>query len=422
MRVTNFFISTLRDDPTEAEVISHKLMIRGGYIRKLASGIYSYLPLALKVLQKIEKIVREEMASVGACELLMPMVLPADLWRESGRWDIYGKELLRFKDRHENEFCLGPTHEEIITDLARREVKSYRQLPLSLFQIQTKFRDEIRPRFGLMRGREFLMKDCYSFDRNEEEAQKNYWCYFEAYKKIFNRCGLGFKAVEALTGVIGGNLSHEFQVLAESGEDAIVSCSKCDYAANMEKADVQVGETCKRCNDGTITACRGIEVGQVFYLGDKYSKALKAFYLDEKGQKQIIQMGCYGIGIGRTAAAAIEQNHDAQGICWPVGIAPFEVVLMTLSTDAPLLETASKLYQTLKDQKVDVLWDDRDERAGVKFNDMDLIGIPYQIIVGAKGLDKGEVELKNRKTGKKEFILLKEVVSKVSTILCPQIL
>lgn len=422
MRISQFFISTLRDDPTEAEVISHKLMIRGGYIRKLASGIYSYLPLGLKVLQKIEKIVREEMVAVGACELLMPMVLPADLWRESGRWDIYGKELLRFKDRHENEFCLGPTHEEIITDIVRKEVKSYRQLPLSLFQIQTKFRDEIRPRFGLMRGREFIMKDCYSFDRNEEQAQKNYWRYFETYKKIFNRCGLGFKAVEALTGVIGGSLSHEFQVLAESGEDAIVSCSQCDYAANMEKADVQLGETCKRCGKGAIASYRGIEVGQVFYLGDKYSKALKVFYLDEKGQKQIIQMGCYGIGIGRTAAAAIEQNHDAQGICWPLGIAPFEVVLITLSTDSPLLETASKLYQTLKDQKVDILWDDRDERAGVKFNDMDLIGIPYQIIVGAKGLDKGEVELKNRKTGKKEFILLKEVVSKISTILCSLIL
>lgn len=417
MRLSQFFMPTVRDVPADAEVISHKLMLRGGFIRKVASGIYTYLPLAVRVIEKIQRIVREEMNAVGAQELLMPMVLPAELWQETGRWDVYGKELLRFKDRSERDFCLGPTHEEVITDLVRREVRSYRQLPLSLYQIQTKFRDEIRPRFGLMRGREFIMKDCYSFDRTEEEAKKSYWRYYEAYKKIFSRCGLSFRAVEAMTGVIGGSLSHEFQVLADSGEDAIVGCDQCDYAANLEKAEGGEGKTCRRCQTGTLKAYRGIEVGQVFYLGTKYSKSLQAVFLDEKGVEQLLVMGCYGIGIGRTAAAAIEQNNDKHGIIWPVGIAPFSVVIISLGEESTVLKRAEKYYRHLMDNGVDVVWDERDVRAGVKFNDADLIGIPYQLTVGSRGLEKKEVEIKERATGKKEAVGVEQAIN----VLCQKL-
>lgn len=411
VRFSQAFIPTLRDAPADAEVTSHALLLRAGFIRKVASGIYSYLPLGLRVLKKIEQIVREEMNAVGAQELLLPMVLPADLWIESGRWDVYGKELLRFKDRHDHEFCLGPTHEEIITDLVRREVRSYRQLPLALYQIQTKFRDEIRPRFGLMRGREFIMKDCYSFDVDEESALKSYHTYTEAYRKIFTRCGLSFRAVEAETGVIGGTLSHEFQVLADSGESAIVSCSACDYAANLEKGDAQSGDNCKRCQKGTLEAHRGIEVGQVFYLGTKYSKPLKAVYLDERGAEQPIVMGCYGIGIGRTMAASIEQNHDDAGIVWPLGIAPYAVALVSLGVDSKITDAAASFYKELTDHQGEVLWDDRDERAGVKFHDADLVGIPFQLVVGSKGLEKNEVEIKDRRTGVKESVRLDQAVA-----------
>lgn len=414
MKVSQLFMPTLRDVPADAEVVSHKLMLRGGFIRKLAAGIYNYLPLGLRVLKKIELIVREEMNAVGAQELLMPVVLPAELWKETGRWDVYGKELLRIKDRHERDFCLGPTHEEVITDLVRNEIRSYRQLPLSLYQIQTKFRDEIRPRFGLMRGREFIMKDCYSFDLNEEAARKSYQIYFDAYKKIFQRCGLEFRPVEAGTGAIGGTLSHEFQVLAESGEDAIFSCTHCEYAANIEKAESQAGEKCSRCGKGTMEAYRGIEVGQTFYLGTKYSKALNAVYLDENGKKNLMVMGCYGIGITRTASAAIEQNNDEHGIIWPVSIAPYSVSIISLRNDPKVIETAERFYKELNDKSVDVLWDDRDERAGVKLNDVDLIGIPYQMIIGPRGLEKNEIEIKDRKTGKKENVSVDQAMSVLS--------
>lgn len=386
-------------------------MVRGGFIRKLSSGIYTYLPLGLRVLNKIQKIVREEMQACGACELLLPAVQPAELWIESGRWSVYGKELLRFKDRHDHDYCIGPTHEEVITDLVRKEVRSYRQLPLSLYQIQTKFRDEVRPRFGLMRAREFIMKDCYSFDRTEEDAIKSYWRYYEAYKKIFDRCGLKYRAVEALTGAIGGTLSHEFQVLADTGEDEIICCASCDYSANKEKAEGQSGEACPRCKSGMLESKRGIEVGQVFYLGTKYSVAMKAHYLNEKGQECPMVMGCYGIGIGRTAAAAIEQNHDDKGICWPIPIAPFTVSLLSLGMDEELLKVSHSLYEDLRKNGLDVLWDDRDERAGVKFTDAELIGIPYQVIVGKRGLEKQEVEIKERRTGKKENISLDQCLS-----------
>ena len=546
MRTSQVLIPTLREDPGEAETVSHRLMLRSGMIRKVAAGIYIYLPLGLRVLRKIEHIVREEMNRAGAQELLMPIASPAELWQETGRWGFYGKELFRFKDRHDRDFCLGPTHEEVITDLIRREVRSYRQLPLNCYQIQTKFRDEIRPRFGLMRGREFIMKDAYSFDRDEEGARLSYQKMYDAYNRIFTRCGLTFRPVEADTGLIGGTSSHEFMVLAETGEETIVYAQGGTYAANVERAEVrpptesaseplrplrkvptpgartveevttllqttpqrlvktllyttpqetvavllrgdhqvngiklakllgvtdleltppekvmaithapvgfagpiglshtrivadhavkalrnivvganegdahyvdanwerdfsveqfadlrnaQTGDPSPR-GDGPLLVARGIEVGHVFMLGTKYSQAMGATFLDPQGRECPPVMGCYGIGIGRTAAAAIEQNHDAKGIIWPVPIAPFAIHLLPLHQSARVTEAARSLYHILTDAGVDVLWDDRDERAGVKFNDADLIGAPYQLVIGEKGLAQGTVELKERKTG-----------------------
>jgi prolyl-tRNA synthetase len=546
MRFSQLLIPTLREDPGEAEVVSHRLMLRAGMIRKVAAGIYTYLPLGLRVIRKIESIVRDEMNRAGAQEVLMPIASPAELWQETGRWNFYGKELLRFKDRHERDFCLGPTHEEVITDLIRREVRSYRQLPLNCYQIQTKFRDEIRPRFGLMRGREFIMKDAYSFDQDEESARLSYDKMYQAYQRIFTRCGLTFRAVEADTGLIGGTSSHEFMVLAETGEETLVFEESGPYAANVERAEVlpppdepqeepralrkvstpgmrtveevagflkatpgQVVKTLlyqtaegpvavllrgdhaanevkiKRFlnltdieladpatvekisgapvgfagpiglrgvriladhavramrnvivganaidahyvdaqwgrdfpvdafadlrnatagdpspkGGGPLRTAKGIEVGHVFMLGTKYSQAMGATFLDATGQERLAVMGCYGIGIGRTAAAAIEQNHDAKGIIWPTPIAPFHAQLLPLTSSAQVLTTVQSLYDGLTGAGIEVLWDDRDERAGVKFNDADLIGIPYQIVIGDKGLARGTVELKSRKTG-----------------------
>ncbi len=411
MRYSQAMIVTRRDVPADAETISHQLMMRAGFIRKLSSGIYSYLPLCLRTLRKIEQIIREEMNAAGAQELLMPIVQPASLWKETDRWGLYGKELLRLKDRKDNDFCLGPTHEEVITDLVRNHIKSYRQLPVSLFQIQTKFRDEIRPRFGLMRGREFIMKDAYSFDVNEEAAHATYHKMYEAYQKIFSRCGLDFRPVEAASGNIGGILSHEFHVLAASGEDEIFSCPQCDYAASAEK--VPDSKHCPKC-EVALQSYRGIEVGHVFYLGDKYSKAMKAIFLDDKGKEQHVVMGCYGIGVGRTAAAAIEQNHDDAGIIWPQSIAPCEVALLSLKVeDAEVAKISEQLYQSLQSRGVDIIWDDRQESPGVKFKDADLIGIPFQIIVGARGLDKGEVEIKNRQTGERDYIALDQIETEI---------
>jgi prolyl-tRNA synthetase len=548
MRTSQLLIPTLREDPGEAETVSHRLMLRAGLIRKVAAGIYTYLPLGLRVIRKVEQIVREEMNRAGAQELLMPVASPAELWKETGRWNFYGKELVRFKDRHERDFCLGPTHEEIITDLFRREVRSYRQLPMNFYQIQTKFRDEIRPRFGLMRGREFIMKDAYSFDKDEAGARVSYQKMYDAYCRIFTRCGLRFRPVEADTGLIGGTSSHEFMVLAETGEETIVYSDTGTYAANVERAEVlppaemdtsalrplqavstpscrtveevtaflkitpqqlvktllystekdtvavlirgdheaneikikrllgvselelasattvervtgapvgfagpvglngvrvvadhavkalrnfvvggnqadmhyldvnwnrdfsveqfadlrnaRAGDPSPR-KDGTLKATKGIEVGHVFMLGTKYSKAMHASYLDPQGQETLAVMGCYGIGVGRTAAAAIEQNHDEKGIIWPFPIAPFHVHLLTLSQSATTTEAATHLYQELIAAGFELLWDDRDERAGVKFNDADLLGAPFQIVIGDKGLAEGLIELKSRKDGVK---------------------
>ena len=546
MRYSKYFIPTHKEAPSDAEVISHQLMIRAGMIRKLTSGVYTYLPLCLRSIRKVEDIIREEMNRAGAIEILMPAVQPGELWQESGRWEHYGRELLRFKDRHDREACFGPTHEEVITDLVRKEIHSYKQMPINLYQIQTKFRDEIRPRFGIMRGREFIMKDAYSFDVDEEGANLSYEAMYEAYTRIFERCGLEFRTVEADTGTIGGSYSHEFMVLAETGEDQIINCTECDYAANLERAEVKPSQTpsasetrelnpiaevdtpgiktvedvttflsimpsqlvkslifmvdgqgtavlirgdhelneaklktllgaqtvelapesvveeitgapmgfagpvglkvkivadnalkgmkdfvtggnrrdlhlrnvnmkrdfevdlfgdlriitpldnCPRCGR-KIEFGRGIEVGHIFKLGTKYSQALKAGFLNREGKETPIIMGCYGIGVGRTVAAAIEQNHDKNGIIFPAPIAPFEVIILPLQMhNTEVVETAEKIYRELLDIKVDTLLDDRDERAGVKFNDADLLGIPIRITVGIKGIKGGQVEIKLR--------------------------
>jgi len=553
------FLPTGREIPSDAEVVSHQLMIRAGMIRKLASGIYSYLPTGYRVIRKVEQIVREEMNRAGAEEVLLPLVQPAELWQESGRWVHYGKELLRFRDRHDREYCLGPTHEEVITDLVRHEIKTYRQLPKNLYQIQTKFRDEIRPRFGVMRCREFGMKDAYSFDTDEEGAGITYGKMFNAYNRIFRRCGLRFSVVEADTGNIGGSFSHEFMVIAASGEDSLVFCNVCDYAANIERAEIArplqekideknllpleevytpgvrtiedvssflqvnpqdvvktlvfnadgqpitvlvrgngdinpiklknylgcdllelatdemiyqatgstrgfagavgikteiiadysllelamgnfvmganredyhiknvnmgrdfevkafadlrlVKETdhCPRC-ESTLKFARGIEVGHIFKLGAKYSKAMRATYLDKHGQEQYMVMGCYGIGIGRTVAACIEQNYDEDGMIWPMPLAPHHVIITPVNiNDKSQLIAAEDLYQSLRGKGVEVILDDRDGRAGIKFKDADLIGIPLRVTIGPKRLAEGKVEIRTRKSGDVETLPLKE--------------
>ncbi|WP_338669578.1 proline--tRNA ligase [Pseudodesulfovibrio methanolicus] len=553
MRLSRYYIPTLKEDPADAEVVSHKLLMRAGMIRKLTSGIYNYLPLGLRSINKVAQIVREEMDRAGALEVLLPTVQPADLWKETGRWEYYGKELLRFKDRHDRDYCLGPTHEEVITDLVRGEIKSYKQLPVNLYQIQTKFRDEIRPRFGLMRGREFIMKDAYSFDKDEAGAEESYFGMFNAYKAAFSRIGLRFKPVQADSGAIGGDFSHEFMVLAETGEDTIASCLSCDFAANLEKAKVKplgtwtsldedlvppleevatpgahtVDEVCaflgvspkrlvktllfvvdgkpvaglvrgdRELNDvklrnlvggneieladeatvrrltgapvgfagpvgldpevpvyadqelmteidwvagankgdthvrhlslkrdcaiekfhdlrvieptdpcpecgGEIEFTKGIEVGHVFKLGLKYSEKMEATFLDENGKTQYMIMGCYGIGVSRIVASAIEQNNDENGCCFPPSIAPFEVCLISLGgKDQDVADKAEELYGELKKLGVDVAFDDRKERPGVKFAEADLIGYPMQLVLGGKGLKNGIIEAKDRKTGEK---------------------
>jgi prolyl-tRNA synthetase len=570
LRYSELLLPTLKEEPADAEVISHKLMVRAGMIRKLAAGIYNFLPLGLRSIKKVENIVREEMNRAGAIELLMPSVLPAELWKESGRWDKYGKELLRFKDRAEREFCLGPTHEEIITDIVRKEVRSYKQLPLTLYQIQTKFRDEIRPRFGVMRAREFTMKDAYSFDADDEGADKSFWAMYNTYNRIFERFELEFRAVLADTGNIGGSFSHEFMVLAPTGEDVIMSCNRCDYAANLDLAeigeeekkesrnteeektvqeihtphlktveqiasflkvepdrliktmiieadgkpvaalvrgshelsltklkkaigadavqlgsektildvtggplgfsgpvglkvkiiadrsvknivnavtgankrdyhlinvnpgrdfyvdqfaDIRVasdGDLCPRCS-GVLRSSRGIEVGHVFKLGTKYSEAMSATFIDQNGKERFFIMGCYGIGIGRTVAAAIEQNYDENGIVLPLSLAPYEAVVLPLNMkDGQVKSVAEHIYRRLVDLGIEVIIDDREESAGVKFKDADLIGIPIHVTVGPKTLKEGAVEVKLRKGAISKKVKVEEVEREVESILDAQ--
>jgi prolyl-tRNA synthetase len=567
MRVSKFLLSTVKETPADAEVVSHQLMLRAGMIRKLAAGLYSWLPLGLRTLRKVEAIVREEMNRAGAQEVLMPAVQPAELWQESGRWEKYGPELLRLTDRHHRDFCFGPTHEEVITDLIRRELKSYRQLPANFYQVQTKFRDEIRPRFGVMRAREFLMKDAYSFHLNEDSLKETYAVMHTTYSRIFERCGLAFRPVAADTGAIGGAASHEFHVLADSGEDAIAICNQCDYAANVELAaalppfgkrplpgkpmqpvdtpnaktidevsrllkvaaaqtvktllvkgtggvialvlrgdhelnaikaeklsqvakplafvtpgEVELAAGCesgsigpvglkitviadeaaarlsdfvcganhngkhltgvnwgrdlpepfvadirnavegdpcpnsqeKNCQ-GTLTIKRGIEVGHIFQLGTKYSEAMQATVLDEAGKAVVMPMGCYGIGVSRVVAASIEQNNDENGIIWPDAIAPFHIALVPIGYGkSEAVKTAvDKLYQDLTQAGFDVLLDDRNERPGVIFADMDLIGVPHRLVLGEKGLAKNAVEYKGRREKTAREIPLDQVVNEM---------
>lgn len=559
MRVTQMLIPTLRENPAEADTISHQLLLRAGMIRRVAAGVYTLLPLGYRVVQKIEQIVREEMNRAGGVELLLPIIQPAELWFKTGRWHVYGPELFKLKDRHNRDFCLGPTHEEIITDLVRQEIKSYRQLPLLLYQINNKYRDERRPRFGLLRGREFIMKDLYSFDKDEEGLDISYRKMFEAYTRVFTRCGLTFRAVEADSGAIGGSDTHEFVVLADTGEAEVVFCTSCDYAADVEKApcrpsepayaseeamdkelvatpgaqrveevaaylgvplekiiktliyqadgvlvavlvrgdrrvneikvknflganqleaveeselplgyvgpiglkekgiakvlaDEEVGhlknavvganqsgfhfrnvnpgkdfivdsygdfrvaeegDPCPTCGQ-PLKKKRGIEVGQIFKLGTKYSKAMGATVLDEHGKEIPIVMGCYGIGITRTMAAAVEQWHDEDGIIWPVDIAPFEVVVIAVNQrDALQVEIAEKTYQELKNAGIDAIYDDRNERPGVKFKDADLIGYPIRVVVGNRAIEENILEIKMRSTGE---IVYKERESAIEYI------
>ena len=549
----------MKEDPKEAEVLSHRLMLRAGFIRKLASGVYTWLPLGLKSLKKVENIIREEMNRKGAQEIIMPFVQPKELWEESGRWDKYGKELLRVRDRNDRELCLGPTHEEVVTDLVRREVKSYKELPLTLYQIQTKFRDEIRPRFGVMRSREFFMKDAYSFDVDEAGAEKSYMDMHDAYMRIFDRCGFNFRSVEADTGQIGGSFSHEFMVLADTGEDIIISCGSCGYAANLERAEVgfidrdvarikgqfrnvdtpgqrkidevsrflgiapdklvktiiyntdkgtigvlvkgdreinevklrnmlnldsmeladeetiekvtggplgfsgpiglniplyadrdvlfmedfviggnardvhtvnvniedfkvegfydlkvaEPGDLCARCG-GTHSSTKGIEVGHIFKLGLKYSKAMNCTFLDKEGKEKFAVMGCYGIGVGRTVAAAIEQGHDENGMVLPFAIAPFEVDVLPVNSSHPeSMELAETIYKELLEKGIDAIIDDRPERPGVKFKDCDLIGIPLRVTIGERNLKDGYVEIKLRKEKESQRVRKEEVIERV---------
>jgi prolyl-tRNA synthetase len=398
MRRSQYFIPTIKENPAEAQVISHILCLRAGLIRQVTAGIYNWLPLGLKVLRKIENIIREEMNAAGALEILMPGVQPAELWQETGRYEKYDAELLRFVDRGDRPCVLGPTHEEVVTDIFRRNVKSTRELPLNLYQIQWKFRDEMRPRFGLMRGREFCMKDAYSFDVSRDKALEAYQRMYAAYEKIFNRLGLKWRAVVADSGNIGGNYSHEFQVLAETGEDTIIFDPASDYAVNVEKYDPATAPAPRE----KLVEAKGIEVGHCFYLGTTYSAKMNATLKQADGADTPVEMGCYGIGVSRLVAAAIEQCHDAAGIIWPAPIAPFQVHLIALKmADAATVAAAENLYTTWQNKGLDVLLDDRDVSAGEKFAEADLLGAPWQCVVGPKGLEKGVAEWKNRATGEK---------------------
>ena len=398
------FLPTLKDTPQDAEVVSHQLMLRSGMIRRVTSGIYTWLPIGLKVLRKVENIVREEMDASGAQEVLMPMVQPKELWEETQRWEKMGPELLRIQDRHERDFCLGPTHEEVITDLIRNNVKSYKELPLNLYQIQTKFRDEVRPRYGVMRGREFLMKDSYSFNLDEDSLNESYVLMKEAYKKILDRLGLQFKIVKADSGAIGGDASEEFHVLAENGEDTIAISDSSDFAINTELL-LEEGEDIESLQgkpspdgEGIIEIKKGIEVGHIFQLGKVYTDAMKANVLDNEGKAQNLYMGCYGIGVSRLVAAAIEQNNDDKGIIWPEAMTPFEVNIIAIGfdKDEKIAKASTDLYSKLSSMGYEVMLDDRKDGYGTKMKDAELIGVPINVIIGKQYLQNGEIELKHR--------------------------
>jgi prolyl-tRNA synthetase len=435
MRLSQYVLPTIKENPAEAQIVSHRLMLRAGLIRQSSAGIYTWLPLGFRVLRRIEAIVREEQVAAGAQEMLMPTIQPAELWRESGRYDAYGPEMLRIRDRHDRELLYGPTNEEMITDIIRTTAHSYRQLPKLLFHIQWKFRDEIRPRFGVMRGREFLMKDAYSFDIDRAGAIAAYHKMFVAYLRTFERLGLKAIPMQAETGPIGGDLSHEFVVLADTGESeiayhrdygnltladrtlsdpealqSIVAAYTSAYAATDEKRDPAV----ERSLGDALVVGRGIEVGHIFYFGTKYSKAMNAVVTGADGERNAIEMGSYGIGVSRLVGAVIEASHDDHGIIWPESIAPFAIGLLNLKVDDPACtQLADSLYQTFCSRGVDVLYDDRAERAGVKFSEMDLIGLPRQVIVGPRGARGGTVEFKIRATGERSELSVESLLSRI---------
>ncbi len=436
MRLSQYFLPTLKETPSEAQIVSHRLMLRAGMIRQQAAGIYSWLPMGLRVLRKIEQVVREEQDKVGCLELLMPTIQSSELWRESGRYEAYGPEMLRIEDRHGHEMLYGPSNEEMITDIFRNSIKSYKDLPKNLYQIQWKFRDEIRPRFGVMRGREFLMKDGYSFDLTPAAARRAYDQMFVSYLRTFQRLGMKAVPIAAESGPIGGSMSHEFVILAEAGETKIQChrdlltfeiCGEINYdddlrpivdqwtslyAATAGKCDA---EKAAALGDALITA-RGIEVGHIFNFGTKYSQAMNAFVTGPNGEEIPVEMGSYGIGLSRLAGAIIEACHDDGGIVWPDAVAPFQVGIINVKTGNPACNDACEdLYKGLSDSGVETLFDDRNCRAGVKFADMDLIGLPWQVITGPKSLEKGVVELKRRKTGERQEVLLSDVMSKITS-------
>ncbi len=404
------FIPTLKEIPQEAESLSHQLMLRAGLVRMLIAGVYSYLPLGLKVLNNIQKIIREEMNSSGASELLLPALQPQELWIKSGRDKDIGDVMIKFVDRRGRNVCLGPTHEEVITDLVKNHITSYKQLPLILYQIQTKFRDEMRPRFGLVRACEFIMKDAYSFDTDESGLDMNYEAMYNAYKRIFKRCGLNFLTTEADPGVMGGNVSHEFMAPAQDGEDLVLSCPKCKFVKPLKESSDQ---NCPKC-DVPLEKINTIELGHIFKLGTKYSSVLGANFIDANGQKKPIIMGCYGIGVSRLVSAIIAQNHDKEGIIWPKEISPYQAIIMPLdTTDKKIMDKAREVYKELGQGGIETLLDDRDERAGVKFKDADLLGISLQVIIGRELLKRNTLELKIRRSQKKiikaEAVILEEI-------------
>ena len=424
MKASQLILGTQRENPADAEIISHQLMIRAGLIRQVSSGIYNWLPLGKKILQKVENIIRKEMDVAGGQEILMPMVQPASLWEDSGRIDQYGQELLVFLDRHENKFCLGPTHEEIITDLCKNLLTSYKQLPVTLYQIQTKFRDEIRPRFGVMRSREFLMKDAYSFDLDKDGLDRSYAIMKGTYIKIFDNLGLDYRVVKADSGAIGGSDSEEFHVLADSGEDLLAFSDKSEYAINAELlTELQEGQDPYSLDGkpspdgkGLLRLKKGIEVGHIFKLGKKYSETLN---LRIQGENSDIhpEMGCYGIGASRIVAAAIEQNHDEKGIIWPKALAPFEVAVVEVNPKKKeeISNQCSDIYNLLKENDIEVLWDDREKRPGVKFNDMEVIGTPITVIIGERTLETGEIEIKKRLDEKPQLVSHQDLISTIKT-------
>ena len=410
MKASQFYISTLKEAQQEAELVSHQLMIRAGLIRRLGSGLYSWMPIGLRILKKIENIIRDEMNRAGALELLMPAIQPKELWDETNRWEVFGPQMLKISDRHERLFCFGPTHEEVITDIVRKEIKSYKQLPINFYQIQTKFRDEIRPRFGVMRAREFMMKDSYSFHSSLDSLKETYQVMYETYKKIFDRIGLNYRAVQADNGAIGGDGSHEFHVMADSGEDEIVYDESSDFAANIEVAK-------NHPDKDKFKTCRGIEVGHIFQLGTKYSEAMQAEFIDQDGESKPMIMGCYGIGVSRIIAAAIEQNYDADGMILPKSIAPFEVIItpIWLEKNDEVLKVSLDLYEDLIDKGVDVILDDRGLRPGVMFSEAELLGIPFRITISEKLLKDGKFEFKARASSANQLLdkdaLLKIILS-----------